>query len=344
MSVGLVYDPIYLGHDTGDHVENGRRLERTMELLGTSNLRRQLVTITPEPAAMEDLLRVHSAQHVARVDRSASTGGGWLDGDTMTSPGSYEAALYAAGGVARATEEVIKGDVESAFALVRPPGHHATRTDAMGFCLFNNVAIAARVAVQKHGLERVLIVDFDVHHGNGTQDIFYADAQVVYVSTHQYPLYPGTGRVEEAGVAGGRDHTVNIPLPPWSGDREYLLAFEQIIVPVAHRFQPQIILVSAGYDAHWTDNISSMQVTVGGYARMATILKQLAAELCQGRLVFALEGGYHLQALAHSVKATIEVLLGLPAGADDPLGPPPHGGGTLDIGPLLQRIKTTHDL
>ena len=293
---------------------------------------------------MEDLLLVHSAQHVARVDRSASAGGGWLDGDTMTSPGSYEAALYAAGGVARATEEVIKGDVESAFALVRPPGHHATRTDAMGFCLFNNVAIAARVAVQKHGLERVLIVDFDVHHGNGTQDIFYADAQVVYVSTHQYPLYPGTGRVEEAGVAGGRDHTVNIPLPPWSGDREYLLAFEQIIVPVARRFQPEIILVSAGYDAHWADNISSMQVTVGGYARMATMLKQLATELCQGRLVFALEGGYHLQALAHSVKATIEVLLGLPAGADDPLGPPPHGGGALDIGPLLQRIKLTHDL
>jgi len=344
MSVGLVYDPIYLGHDTGDHVENGRRLERTIELLETSNLRQQLVSIAPEPASLEDLLRVHSAQHVARVDRSASEGGGWLDGDTMTSPGSYEAAIYAAGGVARATEEVIKGDVESAFALVRPPGHHATRTDAMGFCLFNNVAIAARVAMQKHGLERVLIVDFDVHHGNGTQDIFYADAHVLYVSTHQYPLYPGTGRVEESGVAGGRDHTVNIPLPPWSGDREYLLAFEQIVVPVARRFQPQIILVSAGYDAHWADNISSMQMTVGGYARMATILKQLAAELCQGRLVFALEGGYHLQALAHSVKATIEVLLGLPADADDPLGPPPHGSGALDIAPLLQRIKTTHDL
>jgi acetoin utilization deacetylase AcuC-like enzyme len=344
MSVGLVYDPIYLGHDTGDHVENGRRVERTMELLGTSKLTRQLVPIAPEPAAMEDLLRVHSAQHVARVDRSASEGGGWLDGDTMTSPGSYEAALYAAGGVARATEEVIKGGVESAFALVRPPGHHATRTDAMGFCLFNNVAIAARVAVQKLGLERVLIVDFDVHHGNGTQDIFYSDAQVVYVSTHQYPLYPGTGRVEEAGVAAGRDHTVNIPLPPWSGDREYLLAFEQIIVPVARRFQPEIILVSAGYDAHWADNISSMQVTVGGYARMATILKQLAMELCQGRLMFALEGGYHLQALAHSVKANIEVLLGLPAGADDPLGPAPHGGSAIDIEPLLQRVKTTHDL
>jgi acetoin utilization deacetylase AcuC-like enzyme len=343
MSVGLVYDPIYLGHDTGDHVENGRRLERTIELLDTSNLRRQLVPIAPESAAMDDLLRVHSAQHVARVDRSASEGGGWLDGDTMTSPGSYEAALYAAGGVARATEEVIKGDVESAFALVRPPGHHATRTDAMGFCLFNNVAIAARVAMQKHGLERVLIVDFDVHHGNGTQDIFYSDAQVLYVSTHQYPLYPGTGRVEETGVSGGLDHTVNIPLPPWSGDREYLLAFEQIIVPVARRFRPQIILVSAGYDSHWADNISSMQVTVGGYARMATILKQLAAELCQGRLVFALEGGYHLQALAHSVKATIEVLLGLPAGADDPLGPPPHEG-TVDVGPLLQQIKAAHGL
>jgi acetoin utilization deacetylase AcuC-like enzyme len=344
MSVGLVYDPVYLGHDTGDHIENGRRLERTVGLLGSSNLRREMVSIMPEPASMEDLLMVHSAQHIARVDRSASDGGGWLDGDTVTSPGSYEAALFAAGGVGRATEAVINGDIESAFALVRPPGHHATRTDAMGFCLFNNVAIAARIAVQKYELARVLIVDFDVHHGNGTQDVFYSDGQVLYISTHQYPLYPGTGRVEETGVAGGLDHTVNIPLPPWSGDREYLLAFQEIIVPAARRFDPQIILVSAGYDAHWADSISSMQVTVGGYARMVAILKRLAEELCQGRIVLALEGGYHLEALAHCVKASIEVLLGLPAGEDDPLGPPPHGGGTVDIGPLLKRIKTTHGL
>jgi len=344
MSVGLVYDPIYLGHDTGDHVENGRRLERILGLLGTSGIQQQLVGIAPEPASLEDLLLVHSAQHVARVDRSSSEGGGWLDGDTVTSPESYESAINAAGGTSKATEKVIKGEVESAFALVRPPGHHATRTDAMGFCLFNNVAIAARLAVQKHSLERVLIVDFDVHHGNGTQDIFYGDGKVLYISTHQYPLYPGTGRVEDTGVAAGRGYTVNIPLPPWCGDREYLLAFEEIIVQVARRFRPQIILVSAGYDAHWADNISSMQVTVGGYVRMVTILKHLAGELCQGRLVFALEGGYHLQALAHSVKATIEVLLGVPAGADDPLGPPPHGGSAVDVAALLQRIKATHDL
>jgi len=344
MSVGLVYDPIYLGHDTGDHVENGRRLERILGLLGASGIQQQLVGIAPEPASLEDLLLVHSAQHVARVDRSSSEGGGWLDGDTVTSPESYEAAIYAAGGTAKATEKVIEGDVESAFALVRPPGHHATRTDAMGFCLFNNVAIAARVAMRKHDLERVLIVDFDVHHGNGTQDVFYDDARVLYASMHQYPLYPGTGRVEETGVAGGRDRTLNIPLPPWSGDREYLMAFEEIIAPVARRFQPQIILVSAGYDAHWADNISSMQVTVSGYVRMVTILKRLATELCQGRLVFALEGGYHLEALAHSVKATLEVLLGMPAGADDPLGPPPHGGSAIDITALLQRIKVTHGL
>ncbi len=344
MSVGLVYDPVFLGHDTGDHVENGRRLERTVGLLASIGLRRELVTIAPEPASVEDLMMVHSAQHIARVDRSASAGGGWLDGDTVTSPGSYEAAIYAAGGVARATEAVITGNVESAFALVRPPGHHATRTDAMGFCLFNNVAIAARIALQKHELARVLIVDFDVHHGNGTQDIFYSDSQVLYVSTHQYPLYPGTGRVEETGVAGGLDHTVNIPLPPWSGDREYLLAFQEIVVPAARRFEPQIILVSAGYDAHWADNISSMQVTVSGFARISAILKHLAEELCGGRIVFALEGGYHLEALAHSVKASIEVLLERPAGLDDPLGPPPHGGEPVDIGPLLARIKTQHGL
>ncbi len=344
MSVGLVYDPVYLGHDTGDHIENGQRLERIVGLLGSSNLRRELVSITPAPAAMEDLLLVHSQRHVTRVDRSASAGGGWLDGDTVTSPGSYVAALYAAGGVGRAVEMVVRGDIRSAFALVRPPGHHATQSDAMGFCLFNNVAIAARAAVRKHGVDRPLIVDFDVHHGNGTQDIFYSDGQVLYISIHQYPLYPGTGRVDETGAAGGVDCTLNIPLPPGSGDREYLLAFEEAIVPAARRFRPGIILVSAGYDAHWADNISSMQVTVNGYASMAAILKDLAAELCEGRIVFALEGGYHLEALAHSVKASIEVLLGLPPGRDDPLGPPPHGGGGPDIMPLLGRVKDLHGL
>ncbi|MDM7998747.1 MAG: histone deacetylase [Dehalococcoidia bacterium] len=344
MSVGLVYDPIYLGHDTGDHIENGRRLERILEVLGNSGIRQQLVGIAPDPAPLEDLLLVHSAQHVARVDRYSAEGGGWLDGDTVTSPESYEAAIYAVGGTAKAVDKVIRGEIESAFALVRPPGHHATRTEAMGFCLFNNVAIAAKLALQKHGLERVLIVDFDVHHGNGTQDIFYDEPRVLYLSTHQWPLYPGTGRVEDTGVAGGRGYTVNIPLPPWCGDREYLLSFEKIVVPVARRYRPQIILASAGYDAHWADNISSMQVTVGGYARIAAILKQLAAELCQGRLVLALEGGYHLQALAHSVKATIEVLMGLPAGVDDPLGSPPHGSSAVDVTALMQRIKAVHDL
>ncbi len=344
MSVGLVYDPVYLGHDTGDHPENGRRLERVVGLLSSSHLRPELVSVAPGPASLEDLLRVHSPAHVAMVDRSSSGGGGWLDGDTVTSPGSYEAAIYAAGGVGRAVAAVINGDVESAFALVRPPGHHATRTSAMGFCLFNNVAIAARVALQKHGLERVLIVDFDVHHGNGTQDIFYSDGQVMYISTHQYPLYPGTGRVEETGVAAGLGGTVNIPLPPGSGDREYLLAFEEIVAPAARRFEPQMVLVSAGYDAHWADNISSMQVTVEGYARMSAMLRRLARELCQGRIVFALEGGYHLEALAHSVKAGIEVLLDRPAGLDDPLGAAPHRGGQVDVGPLLQRVKTTHGL
>ena len=283
MSVGLVYDPIYLGHDTGDHIENGRRLGSILEVLGTSGIQQQLVGIAPESASLEDLLLVHSAQHVARVDRSSSEGGGWLDGDTVTSPESYEAAIYAAGGTAKATEKVIKGEVQSAFALVRPPGHHATRTDAMGFCLFNNVAIAARAAVQKHGLERVVVVDFDVHHGNGTQDIFYGDANVLYISTHQYPLYPGTGRVEETGVAGGRDRTLNIPLPPWCGDREYLLAFEEIIVPAVRRFRPPALEGRTVRRAHaGQDSGRFLVVPDSGSARDAerqSPLDRLAAKL-----------------------------------------------------------------
>jgi len=213
----------------------------------------------------------------------------------------------------------------------------------MGFCLFNNVAIAAKYALAKYKLERALIIDFDVHHGNGTQEAFYDDPQVLYISTHEYPFYPGTGSVEETGRGEGKGATVNIPLGAGCGDAEYLPVFEKIIVPAARCFEPQLIFVSAGYDSHWADSIALMEVSTTGFAQMVRIIKQLADELCSGRLVLTLEGGYHLSALATSVKATFDVLLGN-TNIEDPLGQPPHARGAPNIDNLVESVKKVHRL
>ena len=343
MKVGLVYEPIYLEHDTGQHVENARRVAETIEVLEKSGVKQQLVEVHPQPASVEELSLVHSVEYVSQIESAARAGGGWLDADTVISPASYNVALYAAGGVMAATEAVMMGEVDSAFALVRPPGHHATQRRAMGFCLFNNIAVAAKQTMKDHHLDRVLIADFDVHHGNGTQEAFYNDPNVLYFSTHQYPFYPGTGRIEEVGAGEGEGATVNVPLPAWCGDEEYLQVFHQILVPIAHRFQPRIVLVSAGYDPHWADQISLMQVSIAGFAQMVRILQGLASELCQGRLVFTLEGGYHTLALAHSIKATLEVLLGKPE-VDDPLGKPTYTGRASKVEEIIQQVKRAHRL
>lgn len=343
MSVGLVYDPIYLEHDTGPHVEVASRLAKTVEHLEQTGIMKQLVRISPRAATIEELSTVHSPGYISYVESFAQGGGGALDPDTVVSPASYNAALYAAGGLIEAVDAVMAGKVKSAFALVRPPGHHAVRWEAMGFCLFNNVAIAARHAMDKHRLERILIADYDVHHGNGTQDAFYSDPHVLYFSTHQYPFYPGSGRVEETGEGNGEGATVNVPLPAWCGDEEYLRVYDEVLVPVARRFRPQLILVSAGYDTHWRDQISLMQLTVTGFAQVGRILKGLADELCDERLVFTLEGGYNLDALASSIRATLDVLLGNPD-IVDPLGEPTRASGAPDIEALLQAVKGTHGL
>ncbi len=248
---------------------------------------------------------IHASEYISYVKSKAEKGGGWLDPDTVMSPKSYEAALYAAGGVLVAVEAVMKEEVDNAFALVRPPGHHAIQDRAMGFCIFNNVAIAAKFALSKFNLNRVLIADFDVHHGNGTQDAFYSDPKVLYFSTHQYPFYPGTGWMDETGTGAGEGTTVNFPMAAGWGDEEYLRAFNEVLIPVARRFQPQLILVSAGFDAHWADHLAMMKVTITGFAQMAMILKELAAELCQGRLVFTLEGGYNLRVVASFHKSCL---------------------------------------
>lgn len=341
--IGLVYDPVYLEHATGTHVENVQRLTTTLSLLEESQVRDNLVLLSPRPATIDELSKVHAREYVAQVARKCENGGGWFDPDTVASPGSYKAAIYAAGGALIAVDAVMSKRVESTFALVRPPGHHATCWHAMGFCLFNNVAIAAKYALANYNLERVLIVDFDVHHGNGTQDTFYADRNVLYFSTHQSPFYPGTGSINETGAREGEGFTVNVPLIAGWGDHEYQAVFEDILAPVAMRFQPQLILVSAGYDAHWADSIASMQVSVSGFARLVEILKVLADTLCQGNLVFTLEGGYHHQALSYSIVASLNILLGNKEIAD-PLGKQESKTRTANFDNLVKMIKDKHQL
>jgi acetoin utilization deacetylase AcuC-like enzyme len=342
MSAGYVYDPIYLRHDTGQHVEVAARLEVIMSYLEKTGLKERLTLIKPRPATVDEIALVHRREYIKEIEETAQRGGGWLDPDTVMSSGSYETALYAAGGLIRAVEAVMGGELSSAFALVRPPGHHATSGYAKGFCLFNNIAIATRYALDKYNLERILIVDFDVHHGNGTQEAFYDNPRVMYISTHEYPFYPGTGAVDETGRGGAEGTNVNLPLPAGCGDAEYLRVFEQVIVPLARRFKPRLILVSAGYDGHWADPLAMMELTVTGFGGMAVAIKGLADELCQGRLVLTLEGGYNLNALAASVKATFDVLLG--DSFEDPLGQPPRRSGEVNLDQLLGVVKELHRL
>lgn len=343
MRVGLVYDPVYLEHDTGNHVENAQRLIATMSLFEETELKDKLVLLSPRQATVDELSTVHATEYISRIQSQAERGGGRLDADTVTSSSSYEAAICAAGGAITAVESVLNNRVQSAFAMVRPPGHHATCWQAMGFCLFNNVAIAAKYALANFDLDRVLIVDFDVHHGNGTQDSFYADPHILYFSTHQYPLYPGTGSINETGTREGEGFTVNVPLIAGCGDGEYQAVFEDLLAPVAKRFQPQLILVSAGYDAHWLDDISSMQVSISGFARLVQILQTIANLFCNGRLVLALEGGYHLQALSLSIKATLDTLLGATE-IDDPLGRRETQVMSSSIDDFIRMIKDVHQL
>jgi acetoin utilization deacetylase AcuC-like enzyme len=302
-----------------------------------------MVEVAPRDAAVEELERVHSPALVEQVRAAADPyRDHWLDVDTYVVGKSFEAALRSAGGVMEAADAVLDRAVDSAFALVRPPGHHATPAHAMGFCLFDNVAVAAAHLLEARGLSRVAIVDFDVHHGNGTQDIFYRDGRVLYFSTHQHPFYPGTGFYNETGDGAGEGLIVNVPLPAGSGDEPYLRAYREVCAPVLRRFQPEFILVSAGFDAHFADPLAQMLVSTRGYYEIASLLRELARELCGGRIVYALEGGYDHTALGWSVGACIETLLGSEF-TPDPLGPGPAIRGP-DLEAMLAAVKRTHGL
>jgi acetoin utilization deacetylase AcuC-like enzyme len=341
MGTAYVYDPIYLEHDLPSHPENARRLRRILSVLNEEEVIPLLTSLEPRPATVTELLRVHTATHIEHVQRIAESGGGYLDPDTYTSPRSFDAAMMAAGGVVRAVEAVLENEVANGFALVRPPGHHATPTRAMGFCLFNNVAVAAQAALADLNVKRVFIADFDVHHGNGTQDIFADDPAIFYFSTHQYPHYPGTGRWNETGTGRGTGTVLNVPLPPQVGDAGYAQVYAELVWPLAERFNPDLILVSAGYDAHWSDPLAQMSLSLTGYAWLGQELVAMANQLCSGRIVWTLEGGYQLDVLAYGVLNSFFAMLGENRIAD-PLGPSPYPERPVDA--LITRLKEAHTI
>ena len=298
--------PASLRHDTGSHPECAARIvviEERLERDGWYGFKR-----VEAPRVDRALLEAcHDPGHVAALEQICAAGGGHIDVDTVASAGSWEAALRSAGGAVAAVEALLRGEVEFAFAAGRPPGHHATRTRAMGFCLFNNVALAALHAQRAHGLERVLILDWDVHHGNGTNDLFHDTDAVLYVSIHESPLYPGTGPAGDRGSGAGEGYTINLPVPAGSGDQAFLRMVAERVVPAAREYAPQLILISAGYDAHAQDPLAGCTMTAAGYGRMTTAMRRLAAEL-GAPLGIVLEGGYALDALADSVAATLSAL------------------------------------
>jgi acetoin utilization deacetylase AcuC-like enzyme len=310
---GLLYDEVYLRHLAGNsgHPERPERLVFIRDALQKAGLLQTLYPIHPRRVTQEELELVHKPSYISLVRRELSNLQGFAElstGDTLVSPGSLEAAEFAAGGVLNTVDAVMQGKVKNAFAAVRPPGHHATPTRGMGFCIFNNVAIAARYAQKKYGVRRVLIVDWDYHHGNGTQESFYQDGSVFYFSTHHYGAYPGTGSAAETGSGNGAGKILNVPLPPGATDAQILEAFQTKLVPAARNFKPDLILISAGFDGMRRDLLGAFDVTPAGFAAITRIVVQLATELCQGRLVSVLEGGYRLDGLAESVVAHVQVL------------------------------------
>ena len=307
----FVYDPVFLKHETGaDHPESPKRLRAILDRLESTGMMSKLLRLIPAPAPVEAITRIHTADYVEHIAEMSRRGGHFYEGpDTAGSSATYQAAIMAAGAVICATDCVMRGDAVNAFCAVRPPGHHAELSEAMGFCFFNNIAIGARHLQAHHGIKRVAIIDWDVHHGNGTQHSFYADPSVLYFSIHQWPHYPGTGRQNEAGEQDGKGHTINVPVAAGSTDTDFINAFTHTLRPAIDRFRPDFILISAGFDAHTEDPLSNTMVTAEGFAEMTRAVSSMAAIHCKSRIVSVLEGGYSLGPLADSVEAHLKVLM-----------------------------------
>ncbi len=343
----IVKEPIIVlneeqeAHFVENHPERPERVNFVIEYLSEIGLMGELRREDARPVRPDRLLRVHSAEYAALVARLEAEGGGNLDPDTYVVDGSYHAAMTAAGGLVDLVESIARGDVKRGFALVRPPGHHARRNGGMGFCIFNNVAIAASTAIEEFGVHRVLIVDWDVHHGNGTQEAFYGDNRILYFSTHQEKHYPGTGDYREIGTGRGEGYTLNVPLPAGAGDKAFRHVWEKVLWPAAERFVPELVLVSAGYDAHWADPLAELTLSQSGFAFIARETVKIANRFADGRIAMTLEGGYHLDALAQGVANTMLALLERDEVIDTlglwtPVEP--------DVSGLISKIRAFHPL
>ena len=299
---GFVYHPDYLKHDAGPfHPESPQRLKAVVDGVKKSGLWEELVHLEPSPATVEQVEYIHAEHYVKFLQEFCARGGGNLELDTAVSKDSYDVALLAVGGVIKAINAVLDGEVDNAFAAVRPPGHHALSDTGKGFCLFNNLAIGARYIQKERGLEKVLIIDWDVHHGDGTNYSFYDDPTVFYFSIHQYPFYPGTGRAYETGRSIGAGYTMNVPVPFGTGVDQYVEIFEKKLKPVGLRYNPDFILISAGFDGHKDDPLSGTELTSASYGSLTDVVREIAEETCNGRIVSSLEGGYEPYAVTESV-------------------------------------------
>ncbi len=307
---GFVYDKKYLLHDQGEgHPERPERLKSVLQGLEKNRLRGKLVEIPPRPAEAGWIRKRHAAEYIDRVEKTSGRAPASLGADVHVSAGSYTAAVLAAGGVLAACDAVMEGRVRNAFCAIRPPGHHALAVHGMGFCIFGNVAIAAAYLREKHGIERVAIADWDVHHGNGTQEMTYEDPTIYFTSSHRYPFYPGTGAENERGAGKGEGFTLNLPYPAGAGDKRILDLWRDKWIPEMERFKPQFLLVSCGFDPDMRDPLGGCAVTAEGFAELTRLVKSVAAKHAQGRIVSSLEGGYDLEAMAEDAAAHVKVLM-----------------------------------
>ena len=304
--IGIICHPDFLLHTKDNHPEHKGRLVSIIDLLEKNNMFNK---IEPIKATISEVALVHHEEYISSLKKMITSGATYLDGDTYLTPDSFEVALLSAGASITAMRMVMSGKRKVCFSLGRPPGHHAEPDRGMGFCLFNNGAIATKLALKEFNLKKILYIDWDVHHGNGTQTVFYDNPHVLFISIHQHPAYPGTGMVDEKGIEKGYGYNINIPMATSSGDLEYEAAFKKIIIPAADWYQPELVIVSAGYDGYYKDPLASINLTIDGYANMTKQVKKIADKYCNGKMVFCLEGGYHLEGLAKSVLATLMVLV-----------------------------------
>lgn len=306
---GFLFSEKFLDHRTGNHPECPERLKTIKNAVDSSKIGEDLIFIEPEEGTQAQISLIHSLDYIKSVLTSCKSGDRFLDVDTMICSKSYDVAILAVGGVLKVLSLIHEGALNNGFCVVRPPGHHAESNRAMGFCLFNNVAIAARFAVNNLGFKRVFIIDWDAHHGNGTQNAFYTDSDVFYSSLHQFPCYPGSGDFHEIGRRAGEKFTLNFPLARLEGDEKYLSIFKEQLIPALVKYQPDLIIISAGFDAHEKDHLVSMNVTSEGFYNMTRMVCEAADQACNGKILSVLEGGYNLEALGESVAFHLKALL-----------------------------------